>query len=274
MKNILSTLIGYLTALAVLVTTPAFGASSSWFETEGARLRLISLPSPDGKKLDAGLQIELEKGWKTYWRSPGASGLPPQLDFSGSRNIAGTAIDYPVPGTFGKNENLTAGYLNSVTLPISVEPLFAGRPITIKTSGIIGICREICVPVQFQLSLDADVTGGSTRDVASALFQSRSNLVKKATPNFSVKQAYVEGSQLLVEAAIPAGTTETTVMVEGPSDWYLTPAKADRINDTTALYRVNLADIPKTADPYSTELRFTLISGNLGVEQWLTPKKP
>ncbi|MEM9732538.1 MAG: hypothetical protein AAF903_03505 [Pseudomonadota bacterium] len=64
-------------ALALLATTAAHGASSQWFETEGAKIRLVGLPSADGKMIDAGLQIELEEGWKTYWKSPGASGLPP-----------------------------------------------------------------------------------------------------------------------------------------------------------------------------------------------------
>ena len=54
----------------------------------GAKLRLIAQTSFDGKSFDAGLQIELEPGWKTYWRSPGSSGLPPQFSFSGSTNVA------------------------------------------------------------------------------------------------------------------------------------------------------------------------------------------
>ena len=39
----------------------------------------------------AGLLIELDGLWKTYWRVPGDAGIPPQLDWSGSQNAA--AID-------------------------------------------------------------------------------------------------------------------------------------------------------------------------------------
>ncbi len=53
-------------------------SSSDWFETEGARIRLVTTgkPAADGK-LKGMLDIELKPGWKTYWRDPGDAGVPP-----------------------------------------------------------------------------------------------------------------------------------------------------------------------------------------------------
>ena len=41
----------------------------------------------DNGELLAGVQIRLEPGWKTYWRTPGDSGVPPSFDWSGSKNL-------------------------------------------------------------------------------------------------------------------------------------------------------------------------------------------
>ena len=46
----------------------------------------------------AGVQIKLDEGWWTYWRAPGASGMPPMFDWSGSENVAGEPETiWPVP---------------------------------------------------------------------------------------------------------------------------------------------------------------------------------
>lgn len=251
----------------------SLAAESDWFVTEGAKIRLISLPAPDGKTINAGLQINLDKGWKTYWRSPGATGLPPQLDFSGSNNIAATSIDYPVPITFGENGNLTVGYDSSVTLPITIDPLFAGRPVKINLGGVVGICAEVCIPVQFTLSLEENGKGISSRAVASELLLARSNLIEAQHSEFMIKSATVADKMLKIEAIVPEGTSNSTILVEGPSNWYLTPTHATSVNGIAAQFEVSLADIPNDANPEETELRLTLVSHGKGVETRMTPTR-
>ncbi len=266
MKKLLLSII-----IALSSSASAFAASSPWFDTDGARIRLITLPAADGKTIDAGLQIELQKGWKTYWRSPGASGLPPQLDFGGSKNIAATKLEYPTPTTFGDRKNLTAGYVKSVTLPIAVEPLFPNRPITLSASGLVGICGEVCVPVQFQLSVLEDGKGSSTRDIASALLAAKSSKVQAAGDGFKIMKAIYKNGQLLVAAHVPDTTVKSAVLVEGPSDWYLTPANAKSIENGVAQYSVDLRDIPEGANPLETELRISVVSDNASIEQLVMP---
>ena len=259
-------------ALAPVAST-ATAAESDWFVTEGAKIRLISLPAPDGKTINAGLQIDLEKGWKTYFRAPGATGLPPQLDFGGSTNIASTSVDYPVPMTFGEGDGLTAGYDSPVTLPITIDPLFAGRPVKINLTGVVGICAEVCIPVQFALSLEENGQGISSRAVASELLLAKANLVKEQHAGFMVKSAHVQDKMLTIEAVVPEGTSQSTIVVEGPSNWYLMPTHAVSVDGTKAAFEVSLADIPEDAKPEETELRLTLVSNGKGVETRLKPTR-
>ena len=43
----------------------------------------------------AGIELTLQPGWKTYWRYPGDSGIPPRFDFSGSTNVQSATVAWP-----------------------------------------------------------------------------------------------------------------------------------------------------------------------------------
>ncbi|WOI55469.1 protein-disulfide reductase DsbD domain-containing protein [Palleronia sp. LCG004] len=104
----------------------------------------------------AAIDIALEPGWKTYWRAPGATGIPPQFDWSGSRNVADLKIAWPVPHAFSQNGVTSIGYAEGVVLPLIVTPRDPARSVDLRLTLSIGVCREICVPVT------AHVTGSLT----------------------------------------------------------------------------------------------------------------
>ena len=54
----------------------------------------------DGDIWQAGILVELEPNWKTYWRVPGDTGIPPQFDWTGSKNAGAIEVGYPVPSRF------------------------------------------------------------------------------------------------------------------------------------------------------------------------------
>ena len=73
--------------------------SSPWVQAHHTRVRLIAgVPrgSGAGSAWRAGIHIEMDPGWKTYWRTPGgAGGVPPYFVWDGSTNIARMQINYP-----------------------------------------------------------------------------------------------------------------------------------------------------------------------------------
>ena len=71
---------------AAVSPAPAAAGASAWVENEFTRVRLISAldGSGQGESASLGLQFELKKNWKVYWRSPGDAGYPPSIDWKGS----------------------------------------------------------------------------------------------------------------------------------------------------------------------------------------------
>ena len=109
----------------------------------------------DGTQM-AGLALRLAPGWKTYWRMPGDSGIPPRFSWSGSRNVADVDVMFPTPTVFRDAGQRTIGYKNAVVLPLKITPKRQGKDIRIATQVELGICREVCLPHKITISLNLD----------------------------------------------------------------------------------------------------------------------
>ena len=68
--------------------------------------------------LRAGIEIKMQPGWKTYWRYPGDSGVPPAFDFSGSENLKTATVLYPAPHLFTDETGQSLGYKDAVIFPL------------------------------------------------------------------------------------------------------------------------------------------------------------
>lgn len=166
--------------VTVLLTSPAFAASSKWLQADGGSLRFIARETPSGN-YEAALQVKLEPGFKTYWKVPGSSGLPPVLKLSSGRfsgHIPGASVttQWPAPTIFKDGLGLITGYENSAIILFDIEGADTLQELTLN--GIIGICGEICIPVQFSLSTKLTDTGANKLDEAQAFAAGRASLIK------------------------------------------------------------------------------------------------
>src|SRR3954462_1488633 len=73
--------------------------SSPWLNDGHSAVRLLA-GSRSGAVLLGGIAFQLQSGWKTYWRTPGDSGVPPRFDFSKSDNVEAVTILWPAPTRF------------------------------------------------------------------------------------------------------------------------------------------------------------------------------
>src|SRR6056297_1869509 len=116
--------------------------------------------------ISAGLALELGEGWKTYWRTPGEVGFPPEIDWSGSQNIASIDFQWPAPDRFTAFGIENFGYHDEVVFPIRITLEEPGAPVRLSADVTLLTCSDICVPQEFSLSLD--VPTGIGIDEASA----------------------------------------------------------------------------------------------------------
>lgn len=122
----------------------------------------------EGRQM-AALHLKLAKGWKTYWRSPGDAGIPPAFDWSGSQNLGGVRVHWPRPQLFDLNGMTSVGYRDELVLPLEVTPADLSRPVMLHADMEIGICKDVCVPVNLRLSGSADSGAGAGDAIRAAL---------------------------------------------------------------------------------------------------------
>ena len=171
----------------------------------------------DGRRV-AALRLTLADGWKTYWRAPGDSGIPPQFSWNGARNIDNLQITWPQPKVVYDSGVRSIGYKKQLVIPLHIAPKHDGQPIRLKGRMDIGICSDICAP--YTLKFDAKLEGvGSfpTPEIASALasapFSASEAGVKSATCHLTPTD---NGMQIEARVTVPsAGGREETVIEAG-----------------------------------------------------------
>ncbi|MEM6383575.1 MAG: protein-disulfide reductase DsbD domain-containing protein [Pseudomonadota bacterium] len=105
------------------------------------------------------LHVELDEGWKTYWRAPGRFGLEPSFDWSHSGNLLNVRVAFPAPQLFDEADGQSIGYTNDTIWPVVLTPYDADQPIDVDLSFTIGLCEVLCVPASgaLRINLGTDV---------------------------------------------------------------------------------------------------------------------
>ena len=150
---------------AFLVAAHAYAADgSAWDGDARSAVRLIAgeTKSVGDALLHAGIEIRLAPGWKTYWRYPGDSGVPPRFDFAGSTNVQQATVQWPTPHRFADGGGQSIGYVGDVVLPVQVQAKDSTKPVTLRLKVEYAICEKLCVPAEGSAELPLAAGGNSS----------------------------------------------------------------------------------------------------------------
>lgn len=211
----------------------------------------------------AGLTIRMAPGWHTYWRAPGDSGIPPSFNWSGSSNIAGVAVRFPVPEVLDQYGSRSIGYTDEVTFPLLIRTRDPNAPVRLRGEIAIGVCDEICVPVT--LNVAADLPAGGARDPGlSALLKDQPEAGGHLTCEIS---PIADGLRLVATAALPKMRGEEVAVIEtGDAEvWVSAPEVRRKGGHLTAEVEM----VPPSAKPFAlarSSVRMTVMANGRAVE--------
>jgi len=258
-------------SLAAIFAAPAHAEDESpWSEDVRSAVRLIagSNRNSDGS-LRAGIEIKLQPGWKTYWRYPGDSGVPPQFDFSGSENLKAAKVLYPAPHRFTDETGQSLGYKDKVIFPLAISPQQPGKPVRLLLKADYAVCEKLCVPAEARAELVL-AAGDSTQN--SALTSAEAQVPKQTTAaQAGLTAQRIKGDAkpaVAVDLAAPAGQP-AELFVEGPSpQWALPIPKPSQGSQAgRAQFRFELDGLPPGVNPKGpVDLIFTVVTGDRAVE--------
>lgn len=140
-----------LACLLVLWLPATQAADSGWLQSpqnDHAQVRLRADTS-NGEETRVLLSVELEKGWKTYWRSPGEGGIAPAITWQG--NPPSATWFWPTPQRFDVAGISTQGYQQRVTLPIVLK---GAVPQQLAGTLTLSTCSNVCILTDYPFKLD------------------------------------------------------------------------------------------------------------------------
>ncbi|ODA67241.1 hypothetical protein A7A08_01988 [Methyloligella halotolerans] len=242
-------------------------ASSPWVEAADSKVRLITGGElPGGKGSWAGVEVRMAPGWKTYWKSPGDTGVPPYFDWSGSENLKSAEILYPAPKILPDAGGQAYGYKDEVVFPVKVTPERPDEPVKLKLSMDFGLCKDICIPNHADLSLRIPVEPKPS--AADSLLIDRylawvPKPVKKGDlpdiANIEKRFDKLE-PELVIDIRYPDGAERTDLFLDAGED-YIPPAMAEgEGKDGTKRYVVTFRDKDEVNDLKGEVLTFTMVS--------------
>ncbi|RAZ92821.1 hypothetical protein DPM33_02820 [Mesorhizobium hawassense] len=243
---------------------PAEASSSIWYNSEGGKVRLVTTGKPDeAGKIHGVLDIALKPGWKTYWRDPGDAGVPPQLDISGSTNVADAQLSFPPPQRHDDGYGKWAGYDRPVSLPVTFTLSSPGQPASIDANIFLGICETICIPVQTRLSVDPGSDPDNATD-AALVKTALATLPSPARSDFGITVQSGDHETLVVQAQSPGDPESVDFFIAGERDYMFgAPVRSEK--DGKLLFTVPILDRP-SATPTDGGLYYTLTSAEGSVD--------
>jgi DsbC/DsbD-like thiol-disulfide interchange protein len=261
--------------LALVPHASQASEASSWDNGTHSAARLIAAGATrqqGGLRLRAGVELKLKPGWKTYWRYPGDSGVPPRFDFARSENVRDVTVLWPAPQRFSDGSGSSIGYAGSVVFPLRIVPADERKPVLLRVDLDYGVCEKLCVPVDAKLELvlttratahDAVLAASEAQVPVSVALGPREPLAIIAARRESGR----DPSRVFVDVAASTGA-DVDLFAEGPTaEWALPlPQPVDGPGADVKRFMFELDGIPPSINPAGAALRLTAVSAAAAVE--------
>ena len=141
------------TIFSILLLFSFFG-SAEIVDTGHARISLIKDHSDfvPGTSINIGLKVSMDKGWHTYWRNPGDSGGPIEIDWNLPKGFSVSDIKWPLPEKIEYPPLMTYGYEDFVIYPMVLSIPADYSDDYFEMVADILICADVCIPESGKIS--------------------------------------------------------------------------------------------------------------------------
>lgn len=276
-----------LVLLLSLLNRPAHALSTEWLvnpQQPEARVRLhfSGEADPTTRQLYAALEVQLSGDWKTYWRSPGEAGIPPEIDWrikqpQGSSNIETVEWLWPAPERIEMLGLHTLGYKNGTVFPLLIQVKDLNQPVSINARLRLSSCTTVCVLTDYEIQLDFTPSDLKTDPQASFLIDKALSRVPTTMPDTGLSVESVvwnkENNKVVATAHSETGWEKAVdVIIDGQEDiTFSLPVFTIEDNQLQAVMNAsswlgeyNLSDESVTV---------TLLNGDNGLEKTLSVKE-
>ncbi len=216
----------------------------------------------------AAVRLDLAPHWKTYWRAPGETGIPPQFDWSGSTNLKSVTLHWPSPEVIVLDGMQSIGYLHELVLPVEVVAVDPSKPVGLRLQMDLGICKDICMPAALSLTGVLDGPGAPDESITVALSNQPSTAAQAGLTDIGCAVSpNDDGLRLAATIGMPRqGDPETVVFETADATVWVAQATSSRVGQILTA-QVDL--VPQSGAPFALDrsgVTVTVIGQNNSVE--------
>jgi DsbC/DsbD-like thiol-disulfide interchange protein len=245
-------------ALFALVAFSASVASARGGVPKPYKVSLVAGGKVNGL-WQAGVLVELDADWKTYWRNPGDAGIPPQFDWAGSANVELVEVSYPVPTRFNDASGEAIGYHGKVLFPLAVKSVDADRPIQLALKMFFAVCQTVCIPASAELATELSASSSNQSILAA---QQRVPVTNTLTPIVTNQRFdMLEGKPVLI---MGLSQPVMDIFVETDGQTYFGKPRFDMKPNEAWIPIGNVKDVNSLKN---LPLKLTVSLGDKGIEQ-------
>ncbi|MBD1556366.1 cytochrome C biogenesis protein [Vibrio sp. S9_S30] len=263
-----------------IVSLSSYGAAhtTSWLQNDrhppvSVKLSLTGTQDVKTKTVHALLEVRLNDGWKTYWRTPGEGGVAPSIDYSTASNIENIQWYWPTPNYYQQFGLTVLGYQDYVAFPLDIMLNNPQTATEMNATLTLPSCTDICVLADYPIRLRFDPKALSPDSETMLLHNQAMSLIPLDHGNTTVTRViWDENSRLLnVTLRNETGWERPNLFIETlePSDnHFQAPTLSIHNQQLTAIVPVsNALGIP---DLTNQELRIT-VKDNLLLQEMIAP---
>jgi thiol:disulfide interchange protein/DsbC/DsbD-like thiol-disulfide interchange protein len=197
-------------AVGLLGSSWAQGVPTAVVSTPQLRAELVA-HAPQGVQAGqpvwVGLQLTHQPEWHTYWRNPGDSGLPTQIELNLPAGITAGEVQWPLPQKLKAGNLTNYGFEKTVLLavPLTVTHAFkpnASQTLDLQVHANWLVCRLECIPQEGDFALRIPVN--SSYAPQAAAFDALQAQQPQSLPNAKVSTSFDAQRLVLQVSGLPA----------------------------------------------------------------------
>ena len=161
-----------------------------------ARLLLADAIAKPGDTVLAGIRLQMEPDWHTYWKNSGASGIATSIEWELPAGVTAGDIQWPVPEKLPPDELTTYIYQHEVILlvPLKLAANLAPGSYTIKAKPAWLECKEQCIPGNAEVEATLVVGNETQSSTNAAAIQHWQERVPKSGENLNARAWWEKNS--------------------------------------------------------------------------------
>ncbi|MET3589360.1 DsbC/DsbD-like thiol-disulfide interchange protein [Bartonella silvatica] len=208
--------------------------ATSWYESEGGRIRLAITESSLSGTRDGIIEIVMKPRWKTYWRNPGSSGIAPFFNFNQQVSYE---IFYPTPQLYETENDWSLGYKDKVVLPFRLS----SSDKNLSGTFTLGLCYKICLPIAVHFDFSPPIQKNEHLPL-SLLTTAHETLPRTTHHEFKIS-AKKEENTLFITVPNHHKISPSSLFLDG-GEMQIGPAKKVNTNEEHTLFSAPLYIVP------------------------------